>query len=97
MKKILIIKNLNIKNGELIQKKNFLITYMNGMKEVMDSYWKEVVSTVDNTDTVVLYQGDHGVNIVPDKGNRGEKRISLTHCEFSLNHYKELYNTIGLL
>jgi len=68
--------------------------YMNAVKVAVDDYFKKLVKVVDNTDTVVLWQSDHAVNITPDNG---EKTIGITHCETTMTHYKELYNVPAIL
>lgn len=80
-------------NGEKTHQE-FFNTYMNGVKVTADEYMEKMVDSIGNTDTVVFYQSDHGVNIVPDIG---KNHIRLTHCEFTLNHYKELYNVPGFM
>ena len=80
-------------NGEKTHKE-FFNTYMNGLKVTANDYMKKMVESIGTTDTVVFYQSDHGVNIVPDKN---KNHIRLTHCEFTLNHYKEIYNVPGFM
>ena len=72
--------------------------YMNGIKEAVDDYWKYLVDIVGDTDTVVLYQSDHSVNITkPINKNNPEKSVFLTHCENGLSSYQEMYSIPGIL
>ena len=67
----------------------FYKVYLNTLNQTVDKYWKRVVAETGDTDTVVLWQSDHAVNVAPDKG---EKVIRLTHCERGFSHYRELYS-----
>ena len=74
--------------------RGYLNTYLNALNIAVDNYLKELVLITNRTDSVVLWQGDHGVNVVPDKE---DKAIKLTHCEVTLTHYKELYNVMSIM
>jgi len=69
--------------------------YMNGINYSVDKYWKHLVKTVGDTDTVVLWQSDHSVNIT--KNNKSKQSTFLTHCENGLTYYKEMYSIPGVM
>jgi len=66
--------------------------YLNSIYWNVNYTWKELIKTIKGTNTIVIWQSDHGLNIAPDQG---ETRILLTHCETSLNHYRSLFNGAG--
>lgn len=68
----------------------FFNLYMNSLNNTVDQFWEKVLDvTKDHNDTIVFWQSDHGVNIVPDLG---KSAIKLTHCEVGLSYAEELYN-----
>lgn len=82
----------NFKGGTIQQQFNL---YMNGIYNSVDKYWKHLVEVVGNTDTVVLWQSDHSVNITKNKNTT--KDTFLTHCEFGLTYYEEMHSIPGVL
>ena len=66
--------------------------YLNSLNWNVNEFWKQLVQATKNTDTVIIWQSDHGLNIGPDNG---QKHILLTHCESNLDHYKALFNSAG--
>jgi arylsulfatase A-like enzyme len=67
--------------------------YLNAINTSVDKYWKSLIKTVGNTDTVVLWKSDHSVNIT----NSSENKAIITHCEAGFTHYKELTSIPGVL
>jgi len=74
--------------------RGYLNLYLNALKVAVDDYWKKLIKVIDDKDAVVLWQGDHGVNIVP---NKGDKYVKLTHCEVGLTYRNELYNVAAMM
>lgn len=68
--------------------------YMNALHESVDDYWKKLIDVVGVTDTVVLWQSDHSVNIT---SNQHTENIRITHCEQGLTYYQELHSIPGVL
>jgi len=68
--------------------------YMNGLKNSVDNYFKKLVDIIGDTDSVVLYQSDHSVNIT--RNNNGD-RIKLTHCEAGLTSFQEMHSVPGIM
>jgi len=68
--------------------------YMNAINQAVDKYWINLIRDVGQTDTVVLWQSDHAVNITRNKGQDG---FPITHCDTTMTYYKELFNIPGVL
>jgi len=68
--------------------------YMNGIQNNVDNYFKKLIKVVGDTDTVVLYQSDHSVNITRHKD---KDRIIISHCEAGLTGWKEMQSIPGIL
>ena len=67
--------------------------YLNALQTSVDKYWKYLIKTIGDTDTVVIWKSDHSVNIT----NNSENDIIITHCEASWTHYKELTSIPGVM
>lgn len=74
--------------------KGFFNLYMNSLTMTVDNYWRKLIKVVGNSDTLVFWQSDHGVNIAPDKGNT---HVKLTHCEIGMTYAEELYSVPSVL
>lgn len=79
-------------NNPKYSQKWFKYEYLNSINWSVNENWKELLKVIKDTDTVIVWQSDHGINMGPDKEN---KRILISHCESTLNHFNALYNVAG--
>ncbi len=69
----------------------YLTDYLNGLNWSVNEFWKQLAIMAKNhKDTVFIFTGDHGANILPKLDNK--KSVSISHCVADFSDFSNLYN-----
>lgn len=77
---------INTPHDELL----YLSDYLNGLHWSVNEFWRELeIMAKKHPDTIFIYTGDHGANILPKIDNR--KSITISHCVANFSDFSNLY------
>lgn len=69
----------------------YLSDYLNGLNWSVNEFWKELeLMAKKHPDTLFIFTGDHGANLLPKVDNK--KSVSISHCVSDFTDFSNLYN-----